>query len=93
MGFWTFVLVAVAISTFATIINNWIRARHGYPLEEEQGSSRMRSQVAALCAENSELKSRLQNMEKRLRVIERISTDPAKRLAHDIDSLGSRETG
>ena len=87
MGFWTFVLVAVAISTVATIVSNWIRARHGYPLEQEEGSSRSRKQIAAVRAENQGLKSRLRGMEEWLRAVERIATDPAERAAREIESL------
>jgi hypothetical protein len=86
LGFWTFVLIAAAISTFATIINNWTRARHGYPLEEE-GSTRAAKQVATLIVENGQLKARLSAMEERLRVVERIATDPAERTARQIEEL------
>ena len=87
MGFWTFVLVAVANSTVATIVNNWIRARHGYPLEDDQESGRFRKRMAAVCAENQELKSRIEGMEQRLRVVERITIDPAERVAKEIEAL------
>ena len=89
MGFWTFVLVAVAISTVATVINNWIRARHGYPLEEEQCSGRVGKQIAALCAENQDLRARLSSIEGRLRVMERIATDPTGRIESEIEKLRS----
>ncbi|MEO7365486.1 MAG: hypothetical protein ABIW03_04125 [Sphingomicrobium sp.] len=87
MAFWTFVLVAVAISTLATIVNNWIRAHHGYPLEDEHGVGRIRAELAALTAENRDLKGRLSGMEERLRVVERIATDPAGGIASAIDML------
>ena len=30
-----FVIAIIAISTGGWLINNWIRARHGYPVEDE----------------------------------------------------------
>ena len=33
----SFVIALVAVSYGAWIVNNWIRARHGYELEDEWG--------------------------------------------------------
>lgn len=34
-----FVIFIVGISTVGWVVNNWIRAKHGYALEDEWGGS------------------------------------------------------
>lgn len=88
-----FVLAIIAMSFLAWIITTAIRAKHGYPLENEWGGTTHRRDPAAdeaakaLIAENKELKATVDRLEERLKVLERIATDPAKRLAEDIDNL------
>ena len=84
-----FVLVIIAISTAGWIVNNWIRARHGYALEDEWGGKTVKNdkQVAALQAENTELKERLAIFEDRVIVLERIATDKSVGLAAQIENL------
>ncbi len=88
-----FVLVIVAISTAGWIINNWIRARHGYALEDEWGGKTTKGdkEVAALKAENTDLKERLALFEDRVIVLERIATDKSVNLAAQIENLRTRE--
>ena len=33
-----FVIAIVALLTVGWLVNNWIRAKHGYPLEDEWGA-------------------------------------------------------
>ena len=88
-----FVLAIIAMSFLAWIITTAIRARHGYPLENEWGGTTHRRDTAAdettkaLAAENEQLKATVDRLEDRLKVLERIATDPAKRLSDDIDGL------
>ena len=88
-----FVLAIIAISTGGWIINNWIRARHGYALEDEWGGKTVKNdkQVAALQAENTELKERLALFEDRVIVLERIATDKSVGLAAQIENLRTAE--
>ena len=88
MGFWTFVFAISVVSIVGGIVNNWIKARHGYPLPEE-GCRRSSSgpRVDAVYAENQELKKRLAEVTDRLAVLERIATDPAERVSREIESL------
>ena len=54
-----FVMAIIAISTAGWLINNWIRARHGYALEDEWGGKTSKAQsgeTQKLLAENAELK-------------------------------------
>ncbi|HYE27279.1 MAG TPA: hypothetical protein VEA61_03455 [Allosphingosinicella sp.] len=88
-----FVIAIIAISTFGWIMSSWIRARHGYPLENEwRGTTRKEDPEAArriesLTGENSALKGQIGRLEERIAVLERIATDPAERTAREIDSL------
>ena len=87
-----FVVAIVALSMGAWVITTWIRAKHGYPLCDDNGNSvlpakRDDAQTKALVDENAQLKATVGKLEERLKVLERIATDPAKRLSDDIDSL------
>ena len=84
-----FVLAIIAISTHGWINTTFIRARHGYPLEGEWGGKVTREDPATkqLVAENEALKTNVARLEDRLKVLERIATDPSRQLADDIDNL------
>ena len=89
-----FVIVIIAISTFGWIASTWIRARHGYPIENEwvgmvyKGDvSEEARQSALLSEENAGLKAQVSRLEERIAVLERIATDPAERTAREIESL------
>ena len=88
-----FVLAIIAMSYVAWIVVSWIRARHGYPLENEWGGMCARDDkeadqaAKALVSENRQLKDTIGQLEERLKVLERIATDPSRRLAEDIDNL------
>ena len=89
-----FVIAIVAISTIGWVITTAIRARHGYPLDGEWGGSVHKmlggeedTRTKALTAENEQLKSKVGQLEDRLKVLERIATDPSRQLADEIDRL------
>lgn len=88
-----FVLAIIAMSMIAWVITTAIRARHGYPLEDEWGGKTHRRDPAAddgtkaLAAENAQLKATVGKLEERLKVLERIATDPSRQLADEIDKL------
>ena len=88
-----FILAIIAISTIGWVITTAIRARHGYPLEGEWGGTVKRHDpdaddaAQALAAENQQLKATVGKLEERLKVLERIATDPARQLADDIAQL------
>ncbi len=88
-----FVMAIIAISTAGWLVNNWIRARHGYALEDEWGGKTVKSdkQVATLQAENTELKERLAIFEDRVIMLERIATDKSVGLAAQIENLRTGE--
>jgi len=87
MNIWGFLVLTSLISTFGWLANNWLRARHGYPIEDNPDNAPSSKRMDAVCAENRELKSQIGRLEERLKVLERIATDPAERTAREIESL------
>jgi len=89
-----FVIALIAISTFGWIATSWIRARHGYPIENEwsgvvhkgDGPDATR-QIELLSSENARLTGQMSRLEERIAVLERIATDPAERTAREIEQL------
>jgi hypothetical protein len=92
----TFIIAIVAIFTAGWVINNWIRARHGYPLEDEWGGKtaltdgdypEAERKIALLSSENESLNGKVGRLEERIAVLERIVTDKAGRLSEEIENL------
>ena len=95
MGFGSpaFVITIIALCMGAWVITTYIRAKHGYPLTDDWGNAvhpvaRGESdETKALASENKELKATVSRLEDRLKVLERIATDPTRRLSDEIDDL------
>jgi hypothetical protein len=88
MHLWTFVFAICALSIVGKIVNTWIKARHGYPIEEESDLPAPKTpEMFAIRDENQKLKATVSRLEDRLKVLERIATDPSRRLADEIDEL------
>lgn len=86
----SFVIAIIMISTLGWIITTAIRAKHGYPIENEWGGTvtpKDNETNQKLLAENAALKANVDRLEERLKVLERIATDPAKRLEDEIERL------
>ena len=95
-----FVLAIIAMSTIGWMFTSWVRARHGYPVENEWGGSVVKGydglgedypnavrKIELLTSENETLIGRIGRLEERIAVLERIATDPAERTAREIDAL------
>ena len=88
-----FVIALIAISYAGWIINNWVRARHGYPLEDEWSGKTVKNdpdaerKIQLLTTENERQAGQISRLEERIAVLERIATDPAERTAREIDAL------
>ncbi len=88
-----FVLAIIAMSFAAWIVTSWIRAKHGYPIEDEWGGKTHKSdpaearKVEVLTAENEKLHGQVGRLEERIAVLERIATDAPGRLTAEIERL------
>jgi hypothetical protein len=80
------IFAAIGVSIIAT---TWIRAKHGYPLENADGSTSVKlgEENTRLESENRELKQHVGQLLERVAVLERIATDPAERTAREIEAL------
>ena len=92
----SFVIAMVALFTVGWLVNNWIRARHGYPLEDEWGGKsaltegdypEAKRKIMLLSHENETLNGKIGHLEERVAVLERIMTDKAGRLSAEIENL------
>ena len=85
-----FVIAIIAVSVGGWLVNNWIRAKHGYPLEDEWGGKTERSDSQAnaeLKRENAALRGELKTVHDRVAVLERIVTDKGYAVAEQIEAL------
>jgi hypothetical protein len=89
-----FVIAIIAITTLGWIVTTWIRARHGYPIENEWSGMAHKEETPAaarkielLTNENERLTGQVSRLEQRIAVLERIATDPAERTAREIEQL------
>ncbi|KQM77440.1 hypothetical protein ASE70_05915 [Sphingomonas sp. Leaf22] len=93
-----FVLAIIAIVMVAGIVKTAIRARHGYPLDDEDCKGRGKRQrrhdqidairqAQLMAQQNEQLQGKVLRLEERIAVLERIATDPATRTAREIDAL------
>ena len=88
-----FVVILVTTVMVAWVVTTAIRARHGYPLREDEGNLVLPMKAVTdeatkvLADENRQLKETVSRLEDRLKVLERIATDPTRKLSDEIDSL------
>ncbi len=88
-----FVLAIIAMSYGAWMITSWIRAKHGYPLDDEWGGAVTKAdpeadrKIALLTSENDKLHGQVMRLEERIAVLERIATDVPSRLTAEIEKL------
>jgi hypothetical protein len=100
-----FVLMIIAMGIFGGIMKMSIRAKHGYPLEDRRsrraarrgfvdtatdGDIDAQRKIELLSSENGKLVDQVSRLEERLRVLERIATDPAERVSREIEELRDR---
>jgi hypothetical protein len=87
------IVPAIAFMTLGWIINTWIRAKHGYPLDDGAGNPVAKSAPSAddIAAHvKHALATRdatIAQLEERVRVLERIVTDDSRRVSSEIESL------
>ena len=90
------IVVIIALCTAGWLINNWIRATHGYDLEDEWGGKTSRSdksaEIDSVRSENAQLVQRLEDHAERLKVLEKIVTDRGYSLSDEIEALRRDES-
>ena len=89
-----FVIAIIALSTGGWLINNWIRAKHGYPLEDDWGGLVEKTDTEEnkrLREENRELNDKLDTMQDRMIVLEKIVTDRGYSLSEEIEALEAED--
>lgn len=89
-----FIIGIVIACNVGWLMNNWIRAKHGYPLEDEWGGKTEKLDSAAetareerLARQNAQLMETMEKMQDRMVVLERIVTDKGYRVAEEIEAL------
>lgn len=91
-----FVIAIIAVMTAGWMFSTWVRAKHGYPIENEWGGTVHRTDADAdrkiklLESDNAKLAGQIGRLEERIAVLERIATETngqAAQLADQIDRL------
>ena len=83
----TFVLAIIALSIGGWMFTTWIRAKHGYPVENEWGGTVHRTdpdadrKIALLTDDNAKLAGQVSRLEERISVLERIATEEGGKAA------------
>ena len=89
----TFVLAIIALSIGGWMFTTWIRAKHGYPVENEWGGTVHRTdpdadrKIALLTDDNAKLADKIGRLEDRISVLERIATDTNGQAAQLVDQI------
>jgi hypothetical protein len=85
MNFFDFVLFVLLISAVGGLVKVLGGGRAGHPVGERNSANADENDGVAIVDE--ELKRRISDMESRIRVLERITTDTAARTASEIENL------
>lgn len=89
-GFWIIFVLCMTLGWLAT---TWIRAKHGYPLDDHGGwwpgqeQRHSQQRVDSLEKELARRDKAIAGLEQRVRVLERIATDRNQGLGEEIDRL------
>ena len=90
----TIILIAAAVLTIGWLANTWIRAKYGYDLEDSWGRKVGKgdsAETVELRKENARLHDKLDAMQDRMIVLEKIVTDRGYSLAEEIEALRHRD--
>ena len=88
------IAIVVAIAVAGWVFNNWLRIKHGYPLDGAWGQAiypkkneETIERVKLLSTENAQLRAELGSIKDRLANVERIVTDSSHSLDREIEQL------
>jgi hypothetical protein len=94
------IAVVVGITMVGVVVNNWLRIKHGYPLDGAWGQAvypkndrETAERIKLLTGENAQLRAELGSIKDRLETLERIATDQPTKLAREIDALAIDKGG
>lgn len=77
-----------ALGIIGWMFTTWLRVKNGYPLDDGLGNVLEPGRANELLTqENAKLRGKVDRLEERLSVLERIATDPAQRLEREIAGL------
>jgi hypothetical protein len=88
------IAIIVAVAVGGSLLNNWLKIRNGYPLQNSWGmpihpksDGETLERVRLLSSENAQLRAELGSIKDRVESLERIATDQPSKLAREIDAL------
>jgi hypothetical protein len=88
------IALIVVVAVGGWLFNNWMRIKHGYPLDGAWGQPihpktdrESLERIKLLTQENAQLRAELGSVKDRLETVERIITDQPSKLALEIDAL------
>ena len=94
------IAVIVAVAVGGWLLNNWLRIKHGYPLDGAWGQAlhpvtdrESAERIKLLTSENAQLRAEIGSVKDRLETLERIATDQPGKLAREIDALATLDKG
>jgi len=90
------IVVGCIVVTAGWVFNNWMRMRHGYPLENQWGKAiypstdkEAQARIGLVTQENAQLRAEMSAVRERLETVERIVTDRGFSVAREIEALRS----
>jgi hypothetical protein len=94
------IAVSVGVAMVGVVANNWLRIKHGYPLDGAWGQTvypkadrESQERIKLLTSENAQLRAEVGSLKDRMETIERIVTDQPSKLAQEIDRLAIDKGG
>jgi hypothetical protein len=90
---WLVPVLIVASVSGSIAFSTWVKARHGYPIEDDNGNHQLpggidgHRKIELLTSENEQLHGKIGRLEERIAVLERIVTDAPGRLSAEIENL------
>jgi hypothetical protein len=89
-----FVALMAVLGIGGWVLTTWMRIKNGYPLDGAWGQSvypkkndEAMERIKLISQENAQLRAELGSVKDRLANVERIVTDDAHRLGHEIEAL------
>ena len=89
---WVTVITVACVGGW--LLNNWLRVKHGYPLDGAWGQAlhpstdrEAQERIKLLTSENAQLRAEIGSVKDRLETLERIATDHPSKLSREIEQL------